>query len=76
MKKHLGRLVLGALLASTVVGCGAGPRYVATSTASKGHVKFLHLTADGSNRGIIKCDMAENGDLSNCRDVEIVLEEK
>ncbi len=74
MKKTLTRLALGALLASTV-GCGAGPRYIAASTASKGQVKFLHVSNGGQDQGIVKCDMAEDGDLSNCRDVAVVLGE-
>lgn len=70
MKKTIARLALGALLVSSA-GC-AGPRYVAASTASKGQVKFLHINNSG-DQGIVKCDKADDGDLSNCRHVDIVL---
>lgn len=62
-----------ALSVLSVFACGcAQPRYIAASTGSKGQVKFLY--ADGGGRqGVVKCDAAEDGDLSNCRSVPIVL---
>jgi hypothetical protein len=65
--------ILGALVFSMFAfGC-VGPRYVAASTGSKGQVKFLHINGSGQ-QGVIKCDMADDGDLSNCRDIPINLE--
>lgn len=75
MKNKLAKLAALVVVASTV-GCGAGPRYVAASTASKGQIKFLHVSNGGNDQGIVKCDMGEDGTLSGCRDVAIVLEEK
>ncbi len=61
------------LLSMFAFGC-VGPRYIAASTASKGQVKFLHIDGAG-NQGVVKCQMSEDGDLSNCRDVQITLTE-
>lgn len=72
MRKIAQRSALLLLLASAA-GCAAGPRYVAASTGSKGTVKFLYVGGDG-DQGVVKCDVAEDGDLSNCRSVELVLE--
>lgn len=72
MNKKLGMPALAALVV-LASGC-ASPRYIAASTGSKGQVKFLHIDNDGE-QGIVKCDVAEDGDLSNCRHVAVVLED-
>jgi len=69
-----GLALVGLVVGAT--GCTVGPRYVATSTASKGQVKFLYVGNKGTTTGIVKCEMAETGELRNCRDVKVVLEEK
>lgn len=72
MTKTLRRIAGGIALCVLGAGC-AGPRYIAASTASKGQVKFLHISKNGE-QGVVKCDKADDGDLSNCRHVDIVLE--
>ncbi|HWV39473.1 MAG TPA: hypothetical protein VN033_13470 [Vulgatibacter sp.] len=59
-------------LIALATGC-AGPRYVAASTGSKGQVKFLWT--DGSDQGVVKCEVADNGDLNQCRNMNLVLED-
>jgi len=67
---------LPALLALMILSTGcAGPRYVAASTGSKGQVKFLWTDGTG-DQGIVKCAVdAGSGDLNQCRNVNLVLED-
>lgn len=71
MMNKRGQMMVLLVVSMSAFGC-AGPRYVAASTASKGQVKFLHIDGSG-NQGVVKCDMADDGDLSNCRSIPIHL---
>lgn len=72
MKKQF--WAMSALLAAVALTGCAGPRYVAASTGSKGQVKFL-WTDGGGDQGIVKCDVAGDGDLNKCREINLVLED-
>jgi hypothetical protein len=67
------QLGVSLLLLVSVIGCGAGPRYITRSTGSKGQVKFLYQDGKGG-QGIVKCKVGDGGDLYECRPVEIILE--
>lgn len=72
MKKclALGSLWLAAM--GWIAGCAPpDPKYVAASTGRPGEIKFLYVDQNG--RGIIKCARAEDGTLSGCRKMDIVL---
>lgn len=73
MNAKWGLPALLALIALTA-GC-SGPRYVAASSGSKGQVKFLWTDGDG-DQGIVKCNVtSDTGDLTKCRNVNLVLED-
>ena len=42
--------------------------------ASDDRVKFLYHESPGDNRGIIECRVAEDGELYDCRDLNLVFE--
>lgn len=65
VKLFLWLCILGILL---ITACSY-PRLVVQSTFSKGEAKFLW--DDRKKRGIVRCDMAENGALTNCRDINV-----
>ena len=68
------RWSLMAFLAVIALATGcAGPRYVAASTGSKGQVKFLWT--DGGDQGVVKCSVAKDGDLNQCRQMNLVMED-
>lgn len=53
-------------------GCATNKR-VTTSTINKDTMKFVYVQSDlfGSSQGIIKCELNEAGDLSNCREMSV-----
>lgn len=59
-------------LGAGVAGC-ANPKYIATSTGGADDIKFLFVDQYGE-QGVIKCDRAEDGELSNCRRMRVVLQ--
>lgn len=71
MKKCLAVGGLWLLAIGLLAGCVPNPKYVAASTGRVGEIKFLYVDNDG--RGIIKCNRAEDGSLSGCRKMQIVL---
>ncbi|MBI4955516.1 MAG: hypothetical protein HY908_26075 [Myxococcales bacterium] len=68
--RFLGLCVAGGvlLLAS---GC-ANPKYIAATTGAPGQLKIVYVDAEGGT-GVIKCDRAEDGKLSNCRPMKVAL---
>ena len=73
MRRTLGALLVLLLLATSLGACFPAPKYIAASTGRPGNIKFLY-TQRGNKQGVIKCDRADDGTLSNCRKLEIVLE--
>jgi hypothetical protein len=67
-------IALGILLAMALaaVGCGS-PRVVRGITSRADQVKFLYI--EGSTTGVIKCQVAPDGTLSNCRPMTVALED-
>lgn len=61
------------ILTLTILSACAGPRLVVGSTGRQGVVKFIW--DDRDEQGLIKCDVAQNGALSNCRSMSIELKE-
>lgn len=59
------------LAAATSVGC-ANPKYVAASTGGPDDIKFLYVD-QGGGQGVIKCARAQDGSLSQCRRMRVVL---
>lgn len=69
------RLICFLLLISfilTMFAC-AGPRLIINSTGKQGVVKFVW--DDDDEQGLVKCDVAQNGALSNCRNIKVELKE-
>lgn len=54
------------------VGCATNKR-VTTTTVNQDTMKFVYVQSDlfGSSQGIIKCELNEAGDLSNCREMGV-----
>ena len=73
MKRRLAALITLLLLTASLGACFPAPKYIAASTGRPGNIKFLY-TQRGNKQGVIKCDRAEDGALSNCRKLDIVLE--
>ena len=57
-------------------GCATNKR-VTTSTINKNTMKFVYVQSDlfGSYQGIIKCELNEAGDLTNCREMGVTFKE-
>ena len=66
--------LIGMLVGS---GCASGKRITA-STANDESVKFVYLQQDffSTRQGVIKCDADAEGELSNCREMDVVFEEE
>ncbi len=73
MARRLAALIVLLLFAASLGACFPAPKYIAASTGRPGNIKFLY-TQRGNKQGVIKCDRAEDGTLSNCRKIKIVLE--
>lgn len=58
-------------------GC-AGPRYINSSTGRANTAKFTYIQQKflSYEQGILKCEVAANGALTNCKEMKIVFEEK
>jgi hypothetical protein len=71
MKRWLyGPAVLVALLGG--VACAPPPKYVTQITSAKDQIKFL--VVQGSSQQVIKCKMATDGALSECKPMQIVIQ--
>jgi hypothetical protein len=62
--------VLFALLGG--VGCAPPPKVVTQITSARDQIKFL--VVQGNDQQVIKCQVAGDGALSNCRPMQIVLQ--
>ncbi len=71
-QKVIVSLLLLIFLLSVLSAC-AGPRLIVGSTGRQGVVKFIW--DDDDEQGLIKCDVAQNGALSNCRNIKVELKE-
>jgi hypothetical protein len=61
--------VMGGLLASGLMTACANPKLIASSTGGPGQIKMLYV--DGNSQGVIKCDKADDGALSKCREMTV-----
>jgi hypothetical protein len=64
-----GPAVLVALLGG--VACAPPPKVVSQITSSKDQIKFL--VVQGNSQQVIKCKMAGDGTLSECKPMQIVI---
>ena len=72
---HWTRPALWVLLAGTAVGTAAcGPRVVTDIAVSPAHVKVTYVKKSFlfPETGIVECQRAEDGSLSNCKKLEVV----
>jgi hypothetical protein len=63
---------VGALLLAS--GC-ANPKYIAATTGAPGQLKIVYVDRNGGT-GVIKCERADDGELSNCRAIKVVLKDE
>lgn len=68
----IARLTALALGLAMLTGC-MNTRYIAASTGSGDQIKFLYVD-QGGNQGVIKCNKAADGALSECRQMRLTLE--
>lgn len=65
--------VSGVLLALLgLAGCAPPPKVVTQITSARDQIKFL--VVQGNQQQVIKCQVAGDGALSNCRPMQIVLQ--
>jgi hypothetical protein len=62
-----------ALLLTALAGCASSPRVVTAITSSRDQMKFLYF--EGSDQGVIKCKVASDGALSDCRQMAVAFED-
>jgi len=73
MKKWL--LIPGALFALLGgVGCAPPPKVVTQITSARDQIKLL--VVQGRQQQVIKCQVAGDGALSNCRPMQLVLQDE
>jgi hypothetical protein len=70
--KHFFALGVLVVMALAAVGCGS-PRVVRGITSRADQVKFLYI--EGSDTGVVKCQLNADGTLSNCRPMTVALED-
>ena len=58
------------LAVALLAGCGA-PRLINSVTTSGDQMKLLYSRARSSETGLVQCDIAEGGSLTNCAIVPI-----
>lgn len=63
--------IVAVLCGAGALGC-ANPKYIATSTGGPTDIKFLYVDQTGQ-QGVIKCARTDDGELSNCRRMRVVL---
>lgn len=51
-----------------LAGC-AGPKVIASSTTARGQAKFMY--AQDSSQGVIKCRVAEDSRLKDCKELKV-----
>lgn len=67
------RAALVAIAVTAAVGCGSSARVVTAITSSRDQIKFLYI--EGSDQGVIKCKVAGDGSLGECRQMAVVYED-
>jgi hypothetical protein len=64
----------GVLVASLGAGCAPPPKVVTQITSARDQIKFL--VVQGNQQQVIKCQVAGDGALSNCRPMQLVLQDE
>lgn len=72
MRRGMTAALAWGSLALTAVGCGSATKYVAASTGTADQIKFLYVEKNG-DQGVIKCQRAADGTLSQCRTMRLRL---
>jgi len=67
---HAIKLIVTIGLLASLSGCAQ--KFIVSTTGNANQTKFLYNKAGKS--GVIKCDSDASGALSNCREMEIVVE--
>jgi|GEM_PF-1671123 len=65
--------ILAVLIGGGALGC-TNAKYIATSTGGPTDIKFLYVDQYGE-QGVIKCARNDDGELSNCRRMRVVLKD-
>jgi hypothetical protein len=66
------RVALLACVAVFASACGS-PRVIQAITGARDQMKFVYR--EGGAQGVLKCAVLPNGQLTQCRQMKIVLEE-
>jgi hypothetical protein len=66
------------LVASAVLVCTAGcapppPKLVVHITNARDQIKFLYV--QGNGQGVLKCQVAPDGALTQCRDIVVAIDD-
>lgn len=64
---------LGAVCIALLGGCTPPAKVVTKITSARDQMKFLY--AQGEEQGVIKCQVAPDGALSQCRNMGVQVEE-
>ena len=59
-----------------MMGCApTGPKMVGLMAGAGDQIKLIYsqATPDGLKQGVVRCEMGADGALSNCKEIEIVL---
>lgn len=68
----LAKLTVAAAFLMSMGGCAPRAKVIRAITHNTDQIKFLYT--QGSGQGIIKCRVAADGALSQCREMAVVLE--
>lgn len=63
---------LGISLALSSAACAA-PRVISGITSSRDQIKFLYQ--EGGSQGVLKCKVAPDASLSECRQVAVIIQD-
>jgi hypothetical protein len=67
-------VVIAAVVAlAAATGCTPPPKLVVHVTSARDQIKFLYL--QGNGQGVLKCQVAADGALNQCRDVAVALDD-
>ncbi|UQA62451.1 hypothetical protein [Polyangium aurulentum] len=64
----------GVLVAFLGAGCAPPPKVVTQITSARDQIKFLIV--QGDQQQVLKCQVAGDGALSNCRPMQLVLQDE
>ena len=73
MRTRAWRTALMALVLMTVGGCASSARVVTAITSSRDQIKFLYV--EGTDQGVIKCKVASDGAIGQCRQMAVAYED-